>query len=595
MTTIDTDQPTAPQAIEADPDRIQHLDPRELLMDKNIREAKPSPSLVSSVRDYGILQPIIAVLTGDGRARVHIGHRRNLAAIANEHATAPVIVRASAAEADAAEADRLAQQYVENTDRQGLTTGEQLDVFAGMAEMGMSAGEIARRTKARRRDVADGLKAARSAEVREAVTAAELTLEQAATLEEFSDQPEAYERLLEQAVNPRHGGSFAHLAQRLRDDRDQAAAFAALRAELDEAGVAIVEQSVTWHGPARRLAEITDAAIDSEPQRPALGADEHPDTGDGGPDLDAEEEDLDDECWDDDAVVPERPSGPPPIPPDEHAGCPGHAAILTTTYGGRGRGPQVCVIFVCTDPLGNGHRSITGRPLEAATGAAAATPRAGETEEQASERVAAEKAEKSAARRKVIAGNKAWDAAETVRRGWLVEFLSGKTPPKDASSWIAEAFLVDRYTVCRAAERGHSTAAELLRGPNGPSTSPADHQQIGKQLDGASQNRAVMITLGMVLGAIEGETSREQWRWIERGRASGPDAGLVRYLTALQGWGYGLAPIERLAIGEPVDDTEVFDVPAPTRADTADAAEADADHETDAEDQDEPGEADAGE
>lgn len=41
-----------------------------------------------------------------------------------------------------------------------------------------------------------------------------------------------------------------------------------------------------------------------------------------------------------------------------------------------------------------------------------------------------ERVEKSAERKALIANNKAWTAAETVRREWLATFLSRKTPPR---------------------------------------------------------------------------------------------------------------------------------------------------------------------
>jgi hypothetical protein len=93
------------------------------------------------------------------------------------------------------------------------------------------------------------------------------------------------------------------------------------------------------------------------------------------------------------------------------------------------------------------------------------------------------------------------------------------------------------------------------------------HQRIGKLAEAASENRATVLTLGMVLGAIEGETDRHQWRWNE-GSLAQPNGTLVRYLTQLQVWGYALAPIERLAIGEQVTDAEVFDAPTSSGAGT---------------------------
>ena len=75
--------------VEADPDRVQHLDPRGLLTDRNVRhpsaaDAAADRRMAASVRDAGVLQPIIAFVTDEGYARVRIGHRRTRGAIAAE-------------------------------------------------------------------------------------------------------------------------------------------------------------------------------------------------------------------------------------------------------------------------------------------------------------------------------------------------------------------------------------------------------------------------------------------------------------------------------------------------------------------------------
>ena len=569
MTTDITTGTATSGPIEPDPQRVQQLDPRTLIMDANVRhDARPNRAMISSVRDHGVLQPIVAVATGDGRARVRFGHRRTLAAIEAEKDTVPVIVHPTDAGADdaAAEIERLSTQTVENTQREGLSATEQLDVFADLAALGLSAGQIAARTKTRRRDVANGIKAARIPEVRDAVASANLTLEQAATLEEFSDDPEAYETLLDRATTPHSWGpGFDHAAQRLRDDRAEVAARAALLADLAAAGTPVIERPPFGGGPTR-LVDLTDdpAPDDPAPDDPA------PDpsataSGLDSPELDDPEFDdpeVDDPDFDgdlDEDIEGGAGAGPAPITPEAHVACPGHAAYLTTTYGGPKRGPQAVAVHVCTDPLGNGHRSRTGAPLFTPA-SPAGVARVGETAEQAAERAAAEKAAKSAARKRVIAGNKAWDSATTVRREWLAEMLTRRTPPKGACTWMAQAFLADRYTVCRAAERGHRTGADLLCTVPGATGEP-DHDRIAKILAGASEHRATVITLAMVLGAIEGETHRGQWRWVEH-RNGRPDASLVRYLEALAGWGYTLSPVERLAIGEDVDDAEVFEAPS---------------------------------
>lgn len=553
--------------VEPDSTRVQQVDPSTLIMDANVRhDARPDRAMIASVRDHGVLQPIIAVATGDGRARVRFGHRRTRAAIAAECVTVPVIVHPSNADADDAadEIDRIAKQSVENSHRRGLSPTEQMDAFADMAAFGLTAGQIAARTKTRRRDVVHGLRAARVPEVREAVQSAGLTLEQAAALEEFSDQPEHYELLLDRATNPRGWGpGFEHTVQQLRDRRDEAAARDALLAELADAGIPVVDQPM-YGGATKRLIDLThdpEPATDGAGDRaPTVGPEVAQDDDGEGPEFGDEDDCEEDEREDgeDDCEPAGSPGAvPAPITPEAHATCPGHAAYLTSTYGGPQRQSQVVAVYVCTDPLGHGHRSRTGAPLRHPSGPAAA--RSGETSEEAEDREAAEKAAKAAARRRVIAGNKAWDSATTVRRGWLASLLTRRTPPTGASTWMAQAFLTDRYTVCRAAERGHRTAAELLCST--PATlGQADHERVLTALAGASENRATVITLGMVLGAIEGETHRSQWRWKEH-HGGRPDAGLVRYLEALAGWGYTLSPVERLAIGEHVDDAEVFEAP----------------------------------
>ncbi len=67
--------------------------------------------------------------------------------------------------------------------------------------------------------------------------------------------------------------------------------------------------------------------------------------------------------------------------------------------------------------------------------------------------------EQKAARRRVIACNKAWDAAEPVRNEWLVNFLGRKSIPKDAASVIAVAFTRYGYEL---RDHGDHLAHKLL-------------------------------------------------------------------------------------------------------------------------------------
>ncbi len=79
---------TTPRGVE-----VQHLDPRSLLVDVNVRrDAQVDKEFVASVRDLGVLVPIVAVRIGDGGVRVRFGHRRVLAAMEAERHSVPVVV-----------------------------------------------------------------------------------------------------------------------------------------------------------------------------------------------------------------------------------------------------------------------------------------------------------------------------------------------------------------------------------------------------------------------------------------------------------------------------------------------------------------------
>jgi ParB family chromosome partitioning protein len=98
------------------------LDPATLLLDLNIREAKLDTAadrgFVASIKDHGVIEPIVAVRTEDGQVRVRHGHRRTLAAIETAKPLVPVFI---AGTEDKDEANRIARQWHENQHRAALT------------------------------------------------------------------------------------------------------------------------------------------------------------------------------------------------------------------------------------------------------------------------------------------------------------------------------------------------------------------------------------------------------------------------------------------------------------------------------------------
>lgn len=120
------------------------------------------------------------------------------------------------------EADRITDQLTENIHREGMHATEERDAIEQLALLGVSAAQIAKRTAIKRGTVDTVLTVAGSATAKERMHGEGLTLEQAAAVAEFEDQPWA---MAELEAHLRFGGyGITHVVQRLRDrraDRDR--------------------------------------------------------------------------------------------------------------------------------------------------------------------------------------------------------------------------------------------------------------------------------------------------------------------------------------------------------------------------------------
>jgi ParB family chromosome partitioning protein len=265
-------------------------------------------------------------------------------------------------------------------------------------------------------------------------------------------------------------GTFDHTAQLLRDDREDRAARDTLTRQLRDAGITVIDPPDP-SGPARLLTSL-----------------DHDGT---------------------------------PLTPDSHQHCPGHAAYpmrtITPTITDPTT-PPYRPVYLCTDPDGHGHTSrfhhTAGRRdtpgTSSPTGRSAAQDRADVTE-----------------------NNRRWRAATTVRRTWLREFLTRRTPPAGADRFLAARLAAADPDLTRALTRHHPLAATLLTTPG----STLDPVQLAALIDTAPEPRARVVLLGLVLAAYE-DTYADPHTW----RTPTPSAR--RYLTVLQDWGYNPADIE---------------------------------------------------
>jgi ParB family chromosome partitioning protein len=294
--------------LSAFPAALVHVDPGTLVIEANVRsEVVLDKDFVGSIRDHGVLVPIVAWRAGE-ELRVRMGQRRALAAVEAGCAWVPVYVIEATDEGKAAEITRIVSQLIENTHRAGLREVEKVRGHQQLALLGLAAGQIARRTRTKVATVKASLRVAGSELAVAAMARYDLTVDQAAALAEFAADAEAVKVLTVTARN--RPEQFTHVAQRLRDEAAEAAAREALVGQLTQAGVAMVDHTDYVFGGKIDLVDHLRPTPDAEP----------------GTELSAE----------------------------DHATCPGHAAFLDT--GSRwGSQDRFTAVFVCTDWRANGH------------------------------------------------------------------------------------------------------------------------------------------------------------------------------------------------------------------------------------------------
>jgi ParB family chromosome partitioning protein len=193
-----------------------------------------------------------------------------------------------------------------------------------------------------------------------------------------------------------------------------------------------------------------------------------------------------------------------PITAKAHAACPGHAAFVPQH---RPDEPE----FFCTDPATHGYRD-----RYAASGRPAPTPLS---------------ADEKAKRREVIENNKAWRAAEPVRRDFIRSVLARKSPPTGTLRFVTEEIVGNPDRVGNGKD---SLLADLL------GTEPGNGygRTVGAtHLGHVTDARLPLALLAQVAADIEQGTDVHCWR--------NPPAEVARWLRFLAGAGYTLSDIEQ--------------------------------------------------
>ncbi|WP_028471550.1 ParB/RepB/Spo0J family partition protein [Nocardioides alkalitolerans] len=539
---------------------IVHVAPNVLHLVRNVRDAQPDKGLIDSIREVGVLEPITALVyvgakieqnssdgsdgSDDEALVVRFGHRRTLAAVEAGRDTVPVYLvgttdNLTGDEEAATGISRVIEQRDENTHRAGLTVADDLAAVGQLAAFGLSANQIAKRARIKRGDVDNALSVTKSARASGAAARwDDMTLDQLAVVAEFETDSDAVTALRAACKT----GQFAHVAQRLRDDRARQAARDAVLSPIAESGITVIDAPSWMDGTTKPLS--------------ALRLDPHTDPGT-----------LTD----------------PADYASAHGSCPGHVAWAEETYvwvdsegneldedveveddGTEESAAQIAahvaawddaeqvarwdVTYGCTEWHTNGHVRLWGRVTNlddtgssdpSGSGLSPTEEDAADAARQRADAAEAEAEAKRAQRRLVIENNKAWDAAQVVRRDWIATHLATrKTPPKGAGAFIGTTICLDRH-LFGDVEGNHLAAAWL--GASDAPTYGVDTTPV-RLAAAASDNRGVVITLIQVLALIEASTGRHTWRQNGENNTAG------RYLRALKDWGYTLSDVEEFTI-----------------------------------------------
>ena len=220
-------QPDAPKLV--------MLDPRLLVTKANVRrDLVLDDDFVASVEQWGVLEPVIIAIDGDGTPILYYGQRRTAAAIKAGVPEIPCIVRPGLLEAG----ERILTQLEENDQRAAISEDERAASLFELSQLGWSVRKIAKQTRRKQAVVKTALAAAQvSDETKSAVgVSVEWDLTEIAQLQEFEDDEAALSKLKEAKAR----GQFAQEVGYLREKKANLLEREALTAKLADTGVKLL-------------------------------------------------------------------------------------------------------------------------------------------------------------------------------------------------------------------------------------------------------------------------------------------------------------------------------------------------------------------
>jgi ParB-like nuclease family protein len=108
---------------------------------RNVADIKSE--FIATIKEHGVLEPIVAVQASDGRVLVRMGQRRTLAAREAGLTSVPVYVRPCSEGDDTAQlVERVTEQIVENDHREKITEAQRAGGIQQLLDAGVSVTKV---------------------------------------------------------------------------------------------------------------------------------------------------------------------------------------------------------------------------------------------------------------------------------------------------------------------------------------------------------------------------------------------------------------------------------------------------------------------
>jgi ParB family chromosome partitioning protein len=232
----DDTEVTADDLVQVPGARLTHVDPHEIVPNPRQPRTHFNPEdlaeLVHSVREFGVLQPVVVRANDDGKYELIMGERRTRAAREAGLTSIPAIVRETADE------HLLRDALLENLHRSELNPLEEASAYQQLLEdFGITQEELASRIGRSRPQISNTIRLLKlPVPVQQRVAAGVLTAGHARAILSL-DTPEAMQRLADKIVNEDLSVRAAEAAAKMTDassPRSPKPQAGSRRAHLDE-------------------------------------------------------------------------------------------------------------------------------------------------------------------------------------------------------------------------------------------------------------------------------------------------------------------------------------------------------------------------